>query len=208
MNFGRIVLAFWTWLALGAVAAAGCMDTDNKFWINAPGQQATYDKLMQLMSCPADVDDDEGRQIDAVACNWFVAKGLKELYDVADFTPDTQGKWLSANEIAAWVRSHPDQWTKLGQANEQSTLNDAANGASNQQPILAVMEGDPHGHVALVLQGTLQASSTWKDSAGTRLKVPNSAAFSLNNVSKAYVFCRLSAAFSDPSKVELYFRVK
>jgi hypothetical protein len=184
------------------------MDTDNRFWINSPGQRATYDKLMQLMSCPADVDRDEGRQIDAVACNWFVAKGLKELYGVDDFAPGAQGKWLTANEIATWVRSHPDKWSKLGQANEQSTLNDAANGASNQQPIIAVMEGDPHGHVALVLQGGQQASTTWKDAAGTALKVPNSAAFSLNNVSKAYVFCRLSAAFSDPSKVELYYRVK
>jgi hypothetical protein len=184
------------------------MDTDNRFWIGTPGQRATYDKLMGFMSCPADIDKDEGRQIDAVACNWFVAKALNELYGVDDFGPKTQGKWLTANEIATWIRKHPDQWTKLGQANEQSTLNDAASGASNQQPVIAVMQGDPHGHVALVLPGALQVSTTWKDATAATLKVPNSAAFSLNNVNKAYVFCRLSAAFSDPSKVEIYFRQK
>jgi hypothetical protein len=195
-------------LVLTSTASAGCMDTDNQFWINGPGQRAIYDKLMSLMACPADVNKDEGRQIDAVAYNWFVAKGLSELYGVHDFDPTTQGKWLNANEIVAWVRSHGNLWTKLGQANVQSILNDAAAGAANKQPIVATMQGDPHGHVALVLGGTPQSSTTWKDAQGNALRAPNSAAFSLDNVAKAYVFCRLSAGFSDPSKVELYFRVK
>jgi len=85
---------------------------------------------------------------------------------------------------------------------------DAAAGAENGQPVIATLVGDPHGHVALVLGGKLQQSTKWKSPGGVALKVPNSAAFSLDRVDKAYVFCRLSAAFSDPAQVELYTRLK
>lgn len=181
---------------------AGCMDTDNKLWLT-PSNQSIYDRLMALMACPADVDSDTGRQVDAVACNYFVAKGLNDLYGVNDFTSaSNNGIWLTANQIADFVRSHPELWSDLGSASSQQTLADAAAGAAQNQPTIAVMKGDPHGHVAILLPGTLEPSTTWA------LNVPNSAAFSLNNVSKAYVFCRLSAAFSDPSQVEIYWRVK
>jgi hypothetical protein len=208
MKLGPISLVLAGLMAITPRASAGCMDTDNKLWINDPGQKAIYNRLMGLMACPADVDKDEGHQIDAVACNWFVAKALSELYGVHDFDPTTQGKWLNANEIVAWVRSHEALWSKLGPGNVQSVLNDAAAGAANEQPTIATTQGEPHGHVGIILSGIPQASTTWKDAQGNALRAPNSAAFSLNSVSKAYVFCRLSAGFSDPSKVEIYFRVK
>jgi hypothetical protein len=190
---------------------AGCMDTDNQFWINNPGARPVYDKLMGLMTCPLDADKVTARLIDQVACNVFVAKALSNLYDVADFAPsNNNGAWLSANAIVGFVRTHTDLWSKLGLANEQSVLGNAAAGAAGGQPVIAAAEGDPHGHVALVLAGQLQTATKapWRDSAGNQLKVPNSAAFSLNDVNKAYVFCRLSAAFADPSLVEIYWRVK
>ncbi len=93
-------------------------------------------------------------------------------------------------------------------ANVQSVLNDAAAGAADAQPVIAIITGDPHGHVALVLPGQPAPSTTWKSTAGVPLKAPNSAAFSLNNINKAYVSCRLSAAFSDPSNVEIWWRLK
>lgn len=205
---GGIVRTLGILLAITASASAGCMDTDNKFWIDGAGQRAIYDKLMGLMTCPADVDKDEGRQIDAVACNWFVAKALSELYGVHDFDPTTQGKWLNANEIVSWVRGHAELWTKVGQGNVQSVLDDAAARAANKQPVIATTQGDPHGHVAVVLGGSPHASTTWKDAQGKDLLAPNSAAFSLDNVAKAYVFCRLSAGFSRPADVEIYRRTK
>jgi hypothetical protein len=197
-------LSFTLILLTAAVipAEAGCMDTDNAYWIGVPAQRATFDKLMGLMACPTDADNDTGRQVDSVACNYFVAKGLEILYGVKDFTPDLNGKWLTANEIANYVRSHTDVWTKLGEPITQSLLVDAAAGAANGQPVIAVLKGDPHGHVAMILAGDLKRSTTWN------MNVPNSAAFSLNNVNKAYVFCRLSAAFSNPSDVGVYFRLK
>jgi hypothetical protein len=182
-------------------AAAGCMDTDNSFWLSA-SSQPTYDKLMSTMACPVDADQSTGTQVDAVACNYFVAKALDTLYGVKDFTPDVSGHWLTADEIVAYVRSHSDSWAKLGMANDQGVLNDAANGAANGQPVIAAITGDPHGHVALVLGGDLKPSTNWK------LNVPNSAAFKLADVDKAYVFCRLSFAFHSPDGVEIYWRVK
>jgi hypothetical protein len=199
----KISLALLVLMAFAAtcVARAGCMDTDNQFWKSS--MRATYDKLMGLMTCPLDADAVTGVQVDSVACNYFVAKALNVLYGVNDFAPPTNGgRWLTANGIVAYVRSHTDVWSKLGNADSQGALQDAAAGAAMGQPVIATLAGDPHGHVALILGGALHQSSTWG------LEVPNSAAFSLNDVNRAYVFCRLSFAFSSPSQVELYWREK
>ena len=201
MSFRSIVSMILV-LASSHAVMAGCMDTDNQFW-RGSDPDGNYGKLMQIMACPADADRDTGHQVDAVACNYFVAKGLQELYSVSDFIPSSNnGRWLTANEIANYVRTHSDRWTLLGNADKQQVLSDAAAGAAQRQPTIAVMKGDPHGHVAIILPGALHRSGNWK------LNVPNSAAFSLDNVNKAYVFCRLSFAFSDPAQVEIYFRLK
>jgi hypothetical protein len=154
------------------------------------------------MACPVDADQATGAQVDAVACNYFVAKALDVLYRVKDFTPSSAGHWLTADEIVNYVRSRPDQWSKLGMANDEQVLSDAASGAANGQPVIAAIAGNPHGHVALILGGDLKPSANWK------LNVPNSAAFKLADVDKAYVYCRLSFAFQNPDEVEVYWRVK
>ncbi len=71
-------------IILSANARAGCMDSDNKLWVS-PAERSTRDKLIHLMACPAEVDVDTARQIDAVACNWFVAQAVNSLYGVTDF---------------------------------------------------------------------------------------------------------------------------
>jgi hypothetical protein len=141
--------------------------------------------------------------IDKLPCTWFLSKGLERLYNVNDFAPaENHGRWLSGREIVSKVRTRTDRWVKLGDADQQATLNAAAEKASEMQPSIAALKGDWHGDVAMVLPGALQSSTKWK------LNVPNSAALALNGAGKAYVFCRLSAAFSDPAKVELYAKVK
>ncbi len=210
MGIQRIAMAvtlFSFSVSFGASAYAGCMDDESKHWL--PSQRALYDKLMGLMTCPVDADNAEGRQVDAVGCNYFVAKALSEVYGVDDFTPDGHaGTWSTANEIADLVTKSPN-WSLLGPANDQSTLANAAQGAANGQPVIAVIASNPNGHVALVLPGKLMPSS-WKDGNGKYMNVPNSAAFSLDEVSKAYVFCRLSKTFTNATKdgVKLYWRAK
>lgn len=93
------------------------MDTDNALW-SSSSDQATRDTLFQLMRCPLDSDAVTASQIGQVACNWFVAQGLKQLNDINDFTKDTNG---TANEIADYVRAQTDTWSSLGLMFSSST---------------------------------------------------------------------------------------
>jgi hypothetical protein len=183
-------------------AVAGCMDTDTELWkTESSEQELTYQQLMELMACPVDSDAVSGSLSDQTACNYFIAMALNKLFKVNDFLPEGD-KWPTANEIAEYVETHDDKWEKLGRAEDQSVLNEAAAGAANGQPVIAVRQGADHGHVAIILPGELRYSSNWK------MDVPNSASFLLGNVDKAYVFCRLSFAFHEPDDVEIYWRLK
>lgn len=183
-----------------SAATSDCMNADSPSWHTTESQRALYRQLVEYMSCPSD-DPASGKLADRVACNYFVGKVLNDVYNIDDFSTGT-GSWLLANEIHRYVSRNTKAWSRLGAANVQSVLNDASAGAANGHAVIAITPGVP-GHVALILPGLPKASSSWGG-----LKVPNSAAFSLDNVDKAYVFCRLSYAFSDPRKVEIFWRVK
>lgn len=171
--------------------AANCMDSgEGAAWKAA--YPTLYSQLMGYFTC---IDDPN----DPVACNVFVARAAEGTYGVTDFK-QADGTYMPANTIMNVVKSNA-AWSKLGSANSQSVLNDAAAGAQDHF-IIAVMSDQPHGHVAIVLPGVPQPSGTWK------LSAPNSASAFLGNVSKAYVFCRLSWAFQDPAKVEIWWRPK
>ncbi len=129
----------------------------------------------------------------------FVARAAEGGYGVTDFK-NADGSYMAANTIMDQVSGNP-AWSKLDMASSQDVLNNAAAGAEDHL-IIAVMSDQPHGHVALVLPGDPLFSSNWN------LSAPNSASAFLNNVSKAYVFCRLSWAFNDPSKVQFWWRPK
>jgi hypothetical protein len=136
-------------------------------------------------------------------CNVFLAKALKLLFGIADFElPGLPDEFLVANDIARYVAAHPDQWTLLGSASSQMALDRAQTYANLNAPVIAVYVSDPHGHVAVVLPGSLQYSGQWN------LHAPNSASVFLNKPHKSYVGLRLSNAFqvSDLPKVKLYTR--
>lgn len=188
-------------LGAGQAASAGCMDIDPPLWNTTPTQQVLYDKLVSYMSCPAD-DPASGALADKVACNYFVGKVLDDAYGIEDFSTGS-GTWLLADQMLDYVTHHPDTWSKLGTADDQAALNNAAQGASQGQAVVALMHGDP-GHVVLILPGDPQPSGQWN------LSVPNSAGFSIGHVDKTYVFCKLSWGFkaTDISNVEIWWRVK
>ena len=136
-------------------------------------------------------------------CNVFLAKALKLLFGIADFElPGVPDEFLVANDIARYVAAHPDQWTLLGSASSQAALDRAQTYANLNTPVIAVYVSDPHGHVAVVLPGSLEYSGQWN------LHVPNSASVFLNKPHKSYVGLRLSNAFqaSDLPRVKLYTR--
>lgn len=189
---GMLLAAF-----AAAPAEAGCMERDPALWRTTPAQRQLYDRLVPYLSCPDDRRD--GPLADRIACNYFAGRVLNDLYGVTDFR--SGGGWMTANNMLDHVRAHPARWSLLGKANSQSVLDEAARGAAQGQPVIALMRGSP-GHVAIILPGAPSPSTGWG------LKAPNSAQFSLDNVDGAYVFCRLSYGFSDPSKVEIFWRVQ
>lgn len=133
-------------------------------------------------------------------CNTFAAKALKRVYNVSDF--DRQGGgFLTANEIADYLIIHTEQWTFLGLASSQKVLDEAQGFANLKKPVVAVLpNASEHGHIALILPGTVQASGNWK------LNCPNSASFFLNKPSKSYVSKHLGFAFAEPAGVKIYGR--
>jgi hypothetical protein len=132
-----------------------------------------------------------------------LAEALKLLFGIVDFElPGIPDEFLAANDIARYVAAHPDQWTLLGSASSQVVLDRAQTYANLNTPVIAVYVSDPHGHVAVVLPGSLQYSAHWN------LHAPNSASVFLNRPHKSYVGLGLSNAFqaSDLPKVKLYTR--
>ena len=190
-----------------AMVAANCMDTDNGLW--KKDQKAVYDKLAPLLSCPASVGKNEGRLNDQIPCNYFLAKSISIVYGVNDFIPSDKEKyWPVANEIVDTMNKG-GAWHTIGPANVQANLDTAASKANAGHAVVAGAMGNP-GHVAVVLPGAQFESTTWKDSGKRNLTVPNSASFFLDNVSKAYVLCRLSAAWKgdEAAGVTLFYRDK
>jgi hypothetical protein len=132
-----------------------------------------------------------------------LAKALRLLFGIADFdSPDLPGEFLAANEIVDYVAAHPEQWTLLGPASSQVTLERAQEYANLNTPVIAVYAASPHGHVAVVLPGSLRYSGQWN------LLTPNSASVFLNRPYKSYVGQMLSNSFqaSHLPSVKLYSR--
>lgn len=152
--------------------------------------------LSEFLSCKTPIDDRS-------PCNVFLARALKRVYNITDF--DSLGgtqDYLGANQIADKVAIDPN-WTLLGTADNQETLNEAQGYANLKKAIIAVYKAPGHGHVCLILPGKQQSSVSW-DGA----QVPNSASFPLDAPKDAYVGGPLSKAFGPDkrSQVKLYGR--
>lgn len=180
----RFFRAISVWLWLFVPAAVLAQDT--------PEWQADVQAMLhQFMSCQTPTDD-------VSPCNRFVGRALKRIYNIDDFT-QANGEFMTANQIAGAVKTSGN-WTKLGNASEQTALDQAQGYANVKKAIIAVSSGSPHGHVALILPGSQTQSGSWG------LKVPNSASFFLNKPDKSYIGKPLSFAWTSPNGVEIYGR--
>ncbi|WGH75490.1 hypothetical protein P8625_15705 [Tenacibaculum tangerinum] len=150
--------------------------------------------LHEFLQCNEPIDD-------ISPCNKFVSEALQSAYGVNDFYSTEKNRHLIANEIYSYLKTS-SKWTLLGKASDQNTLNNAQGYANLKKAVVAVYKGDVHGHIALILPGTLSQSSTWN------LKVPNSASFFIYKPNKSYIGKKMSFAFSstDKDKVLLYGR--
>jgi hypothetical protein len=159
------------------------------------GWRATIASMLpEFMACKVPIDDRS-------PCNFFVARALERVYDVADLrSPGQTESYLPANAIARFVRDNPGLWEDLGTAEDLSKRRRAQQCANAGRPALAVEEGAGHGHVALLLPGFVRSTGSWGG------EVPCSASFFLDRPQQSFVGCPLSYAFTDPSRARLYCR--
>jgi hypothetical protein len=157
-------------------------------------KQLAMNKLNQFLQCdPKDPINDQS------PCNTFAARGLEAIYAVTDFK--TAAGFLSANAIADYV-AHNEKWVSLGGVfNEDNNLC-AQVVANSVYPVIAVMKAAGHGHIAVVIPGEPQKSTTWKFLAA------NSASFFYESPGSAYVGGPLSKAFgpTHAQKALFYYR--
>ncbi len=126
---------------------------------------------------------------DKSPCNFFVARGLSQIWHVEDFGKD-DGPFLTANQIWDKVNSGNTNWKKLGPVLDEDNNLCAQSMANGGWAVIAVMkvEGGT-GHVALVIPGDPKQSAAWG------MLAANSASFRLNDPKASYVDKILSSSF-------------
>jgi hypothetical protein len=159
-------------------------------------QLSSESKLQSLKQCKEKVDD-------LAACNRFVGRALQMLFGNSDFKNGDQ--YFLANDIANGI-STPGNipgWKRIGEATEQSVLDQAQERANQGAQVVAVKPAPGAGHVVLILPGTTEnypvAGFSWGN-----LKAPNSASFFLNHPERVFIGCPLSVTWKSPKGVIIY----
>lgn len=177
---------------------------------NRPGRPAetsaeatTISRLAPLRQCKTAIDD-------RTACNVFLGRALKIIFDNTDFAiaPD---RFMLANDIVNGLEVHGNAgWQKIGVATDQAALDRAQELANQGKPVVAARVGALKqdgtrgpGHVALIIPGTTEKFSFDGFSWGP-LRAPSSASFFLDKPDRFFAGCPLSAVWRKPNDVGLY----
>lgn len=140
--------------------------------------------LEQFLSCTSASPDNN------YDCSSYISESLAKIYKIGNIYNDKAKRYKLMNEIAPGIEES-SQWTLIGNAYEQQTLDQAQTLANANKAVVAVYKTtEGVKHIAVVLPGELQFSGTWG------FKVPNSASFVLSEPSKSYVEKGLSYAFT------------
>lgn len=168
-------------LCAGSAAAACPVQPHNT--PSKEAQKLAIYKLNGLLKCdPTDPVNDQS------PCNTFASRGLEAIYQVTDFKTGSSSH-MSANQIWQSVSKAGSSWVALGSLLDQDANLCAQSAANMGIPVIAVMHGNPHGHIALVIPGEPRGSSSWGINAA------NSASFFYMKPESAYVSKPLSNAF-------------
>ncbi len=123
-------------------------------------------------------------------CAGFTGKALNTLYKINDFYLQKEGRYMTVNEISAFLRDN-SKWTNLGKPYDQKILETAQDLANAKKAVVAVYQNAQGiGHVALIAPGALQPSGSWG------LSVPGAVSFLTTDPQKSFVDKSLSFAFS------------
>lgn len=192
MNFRLMVLA-----ALSVATHASACPIESTPRPTAEASRLDIAGLHELMTCqPSNPANDRS------PCNHFVASAIKRLYGI-DVLSSPSGP-LTANAMVDAMEATGSSWVALPNSIlESQSANCSQSLANSMYVVVAAMRGSPHGHVAIVLPGTVKPSGNWGGVA------PNSAAFRLDQPtgSGTFVGQPLSFAFgkSNAEKAKYYY---
>jgi hypothetical protein len=133
---------------------------------------------------------------DRTTCRHFTGEALQHLFGIGDFCRPS--RCLKAVEIEWELRNHPDQWTPIGTAADQASLDKARELAGKGKAVLAVQVSRDRGQVALVMPGAAVPSGEWK------LEVPLSVAARVDRPEKSIYGKGINWAFDEPAQVKFY----
>lgn len=169
--------------------------------VNTPSEAAqslAIDKLSQFLACSAnDPLNDQS------PCNTFASRGLEALYNVTDFKTGPNSH-MSASQIYDTVSNNGSAWTKIGSVLDDDNTLCAQSAANAGLPVIAVMKGSPHGHIALVIPGEPSKVSSWDQKLA-----PMSASFLIGHPDQSYVKGLLNKAYGsvNASKAVYFYRI-
>ncbi|HEY5826492.1 MAG TPA: hypothetical protein VIT44_19110 [Cyclobacteriaceae bacterium] len=136
--------------------------------------------LNQFLSCTSIPSSKE--------CVKFLGESLQTVYKVNDFY--AKSKYMNATEVAAFLKKSK-QWSVIGHAYEQNTLQQAQDNANKKKAVVAAYINEAGvGHVVVITPGQVQSSGSWG------LNVPNAVSFFLPQPSKSFVDKSLAFAFT------------
>lgn len=122
-------------------------------------------------------------------CIRYMGESLKKIYKVNDFYSSKSGRYMTASEIASYVKTS-EKWKMIGPSYDQKTLATAQELANSGKPVVAVyMNSAGIGHVVVITPGQLQPSGSWG------LNVPNVVSFFPSQPDKSFIDKGLSFAF-------------
>jgi hypothetical protein len=154
---------------------------------SSAAEQLAITKLGQFLKCEAnDPLNDQS------PCNTFASRGLESIYGVKDFKSGASTH-QAANEMWNTVSASGTKWLKLGGILDEQNNLCAQSMANAGWPVIALLKGTSHGHVALVIPGEPQKSDSWG------MLAANSASFFLDKPASAYLNKPLSKAFGTAS---------
>jgi len=129
-------------------------------------------------------------------CRNSITKMITEFYNIGDFRAK-DGGFVIYDSIQPIIKRSND-WTRLGNANDQEALSKAQQAANNGKATIAVDLSQTYGQVAMIIPGKLTKSGSWK------LNVPNAAALVNYNAEKSFMNKSLSYAFKSAKNIVLF----
>ena len=148
--------------------------------------------LEEFIACKESSDDDRRM------CKHYTAEAICKYNGIEDFE-NSDGTYLEYHDLFIAITDSPN-WKFLGEANEQSVLDDAQNLANRGFPVVCIDAQDKHKFAVLIIEGEAQSSKKWG------LTCPNSAAFFPSKRPEPYINKTLNYAFKKPKGLEIFVR--